>query len=81
MSNFETRDLTSFVGSFAPLLLRHAMVRCASLYLFCFVLSATVHVRRAKFYRLTAAGRKRLAAEAEHWSDMSTAIARIMQTA
>ncbi len=37
--------------------------------------------RRAKYYRLTAAGRKRLAAEAEHWTDMSAAIARIMQTA
>ncbi|PYT20142.1 MAG: hypothetical protein DMG57_43155 [Acidobacteria bacterium] len=39
----------SFVGSFAPLLLRHAMVRCAPLYLFCFVLSATVHVRQSGF--------------------------------
>ena len=37
--------------------------------------------RRAKYYWLTAAGRKRLAVEAEHWTDMSTAIARIMQTA
>ena len=49
MSNFETRDRMSFVGSFAPLLLRHAMVRCAPLYLFCFVLSATVHVRQSGF--------------------------------
>ena len=37
--------------------------------------------RRAKYYWLTAAGRKRLAIEAEHWIDMSAAIARIMQTA
>jgi transcriptional regulator len=37
--------------------------------------------RRAKYYWLTAAGRKRLAAESEHWTDMSAAIARIMQTA
>src|ERR1700681_1258466 len=37
--------------------------------------------RRAKYYWLTAAGRKRLAVEAEHWIDMSAAIARIMQTA
>src|SRR5712692_9805941 len=37
--------------------------------------------RRAKYYWLTAAGRKHLAAEAEHWIDMSAAIARIMQTA
>jgi PadR family transcriptional regulator PadR len=37
--------------------------------------------RRAKYYWLTAAGRKRLATEAEHWIDMSAAIARIMQTA
>src|SRR5438477_13132404 len=37
--------------------------------------------RRAKYYWLTAAGRKRLTAEAEHWSHMTAAIARIMQTA
>src|SRR3989454_9332918 len=37
--------------------------------------------RRAKYYWLTAAGRKHLRAEAEHWIDMSAAIARIMQTA
>ena len=37
--------------------------------------------RRAKYYRLTAAGRKRLAAEAEHWQRMTAAIGRIMQTA
>src|SRR5215467_3023205 len=37
--------------------------------------------RRAKYYWLTAAGRKRLVAESEHWTDMSAAIARIMQTA
>jgi transcriptional regulator len=37
--------------------------------------------RRAKYYWLTAAGRKRLAVETEHWTDMSAAIARIMQTA
>ena len=37
--------------------------------------------RRAKYYWLTAAGRKRLAVEAEHWTDMTAAIGRIMQTA
>ena len=37
--------------------------------------------RRAKYYWLTAAGRKHLRAEAEHWIDMSAAIARIMETA
>jgi PadR family transcriptional regulator, regulatory protein PadR len=37
--------------------------------------------RRAKYYSLTAAGRKYLAAEREHWSKMSTAIARVMQRA
>jgi transcriptional regulator len=37
--------------------------------------------RRAKFYRLTAAGRKRLATEAESWNRLSGAIARVMQTA
>ena len=37
--------------------------------------------RRAKYYRLTAAGRKRLGEESKHWDRMTAAIARIMQTA
>jgi transcriptional regulator len=37
--------------------------------------------RRAKYYRLTAAGRKQLAEEAARWSRMATAIARVMETA
>ena len=37
--------------------------------------------RRAKYYRLTGAGRKKLAAESEHWSRMTSAIALIMDTA
>ena len=37
--------------------------------------------RRAKFYSLTAAGRKQLAQETEFWSRMSGAVARILQTA
>jgi transcriptional regulator len=37
--------------------------------------------RRAKYYRLTAAGRRHLAEESARWSRMSTAIARIMEPA
>lgn len=37
--------------------------------------------RRAKYYRLTAAGRRQLAAESERWSRMASAIALIMDTA
>jgi transcriptional regulator len=37
--------------------------------------------RRAKFYRLTAAGRRQLAQEASYWARMSAGIARIMETA
>jgi transcriptional regulator len=37
--------------------------------------------RRAKYYRLTAAGKKRLAEEASSWERLSAAIARVMQTA
>jgi PadR family transcriptional regulator PadR len=37
--------------------------------------------RRAKYYALTAAGRKELAAGAEYWRRMSGAVARILQTA
>ncbi len=37
--------------------------------------------RRARFYRLTRAGRKALAAETERWSRLTLAIARVMDTA
>ncbi|HWB29870.1 MAG TPA: PadR family transcriptional regulator [Vicinamibacterales bacterium] len=37
--------------------------------------------RRAKFYRLTAAGRKQLAVEASEWERMATAIGRVMKLA
>jgi transcriptional regulator len=37
--------------------------------------------RRAKYYRLTGAGRKQLAAESEHWNRMTAAIALVMDTA
>lgn len=37
--------------------------------------------RRAKYYKLTAAGRKHLAAESNRWTRMTAAIDRIMQTA
>lgn len=36
--------------------------------------------RRAKFYQLTAAGREHLAAEAETWTRLTAAVARILQT-
>jgi PadR family transcriptional regulator, regulatory protein PadR len=35
--------------------------------------------RRAKYYKLTAAGRKQLATETEYWSRMSAAIGRVLQ--
>ena len=41
--------------------------------------AATGH--RAKYYRLTSAGRKRLAAEQANWSRMIEAIARVMDPA
>jgi transcriptional regulator len=42
---------------------------------------ASENNRRAKFYRLTAAGRKQLAEEKAHWSRMASAIARILEPA
>jgi PadR family transcriptional regulator, regulatory protein PadR len=36
--------------------------------------------RRAKFYRLTAAGKKQLAAETQHWGKIAGAIARILES-
>jgi transcriptional regulator len=35
--------------------------------------------RQARFYRLTAIGRKRLAAETESWDRLSLAVARVLQ--
>ncbi len=35
--------------------------------------------RRAKFYRLTAAGQRQFAAEAENWQRLSGAVARILE--
>jgi transcriptional regulator len=35
--------------------------------------------RRARFYRLTAAGRKELGQESAHWNRMTAAVARIME--
>ncbi len=37
--------------------------------------------RRAKYYKLTAAGRKQLTEETAHWGRMTAAIARILETA
>jgi PadR family transcriptional regulator PadR len=37
--------------------------------------------RRAKFYRLTAEGRRQLSQEASYWARMTAGIARIMETA
>ena len=37
--------------------------------------------RRAKYYRLTAAGRKRLSHEASEWERMANAIGRVMRLA
>ena len=36
--------------------------------------------RRAKFYQLTTTGREHLAAEAETWTRLTAAVARILQT-
>jgi len=40
---------------------------------------ASENKRRARYYRLTAAGRKQLGQESAHWDRMTTAIARIME--
>lgn len=37
--------------------------------------------RRARFYRLTKVGRKRLSEETQNWERLAAAIARILQTA
>lgn len=42
---------------------------------------ASENNRRAKFYKLTRAGRKQLAGERANWERVSQAVARILQTA
>jgi DNA-binding PadR family transcriptional regulator len=42
---------------------------------------ASENNRRARFYRLTAAGRRQLADEATYWARMTAGVARIMETA
>ena len=37
--------------------------------------------RRAKYYRLTAAGRKQLTVESAHWTRLVAAVARVMERA
>jgi transcriptional regulator len=37
--------------------------------------------RRARYYRLTAAGRKQLAAEEQNWKDLTEAVARVLNFA
>ena len=39
----------------------------------------TANNRRARFYRLTAAGRRRLTAETSRWEKVTTAVARVMK--
>jgi len=50
VSNFQTRISIQFIiGSSVPLVFRHSVARFITLYLFCFILSATVHVRQSGF--------------------------------
>lgn len=42
---------------------------------------ASENNRRARFYRLTRAGRKQLEQETENWRRLAAAVARILQTA
>jgi PadR family transcriptional regulator PadR len=37
--------------------------------------------RKARFYRITAAGRKRLADEEEHWASLTAAVGRVLKQA
>lgn len=41
----------------------------------------TEHQRRARFYKLTAAGRKQLRASHAHWSRFAGAVAMVLETA
>lgn len=41
--------------------------------------AASDNNRRARYYRITAAGRKRLSEEEQHWSRLATAVGRILK--
>ena len=41
---------------------------------------ASENNRRAKFYQLTASGRRALSAESEQWERLSTAVTRVLRT-
>jgi PadR family transcriptional regulator PadR len=41
---------------------------------------ASENNRRAKFYRLTAAGRRQLTQEASYWARLTAGVARVMET-
>ena len=43
--------------------------------------STSENNRRARFYRITPAGRRRLAEEEEHWSKLADAVGRILKHA
>ena len=43
--------------------------------------STSENNRRARFYRITAGGRRRLAEEEEHWSKLADAVGRILRHA
>lgn len=43
--------------------------------------AASENNRRARYYRLTARGRKQLVDESEHWNDLVRAITRVMRSA
>ena len=42
---------------------------------------ASVNNRRAKYYKLTRAGRKQLAVETSYWERLSEAVTKVLQTA
>ena len=42
---------------------------------------STENNRRARFYSITASGQKQLAAEEKRWSDLTQAVARVLQMA
>ena len=42
---------------------------------------ASENRRRAKYYRLTAKGRRRLAEEQEHWTRVTEAVAKVLRFA
>lgn len=75
------RDLTGEVFQVAPGSLFPALQRIEERGLALGNWGVSENNRRAKYYAITPAGRRQLAAEQKHWSAITLAVARVLESA